>query len=125
MKPFKFVLASVIAAGMLTSARPGLADDIDQLANLAQAEFERLSEDLSSALSYKAIIPATPLGWTGFDIGFELTATDLHNPTSWTTPARTISPAPSCCPSFTCIRVYRLVSMWAPLSAQRRVPVSN
>ncbi|MFM2397266.1 MAG: hypothetical protein RLZZ144_516, partial [Pseudomonadota bacterium] len=35
------------------------------------------SEDLGSALSYKALTPPTSLGWTGFDIGVEATYTQM------------------------------------------------
>jgi hypothetical protein len=59
------------------------ADDIDQIHLLTQPQFRQLSEDMGSALSYKAVIPATPLGTTGFDIGFEVTATKLENPDAW------------------------------------------
>lgn len=59
------------------------ADDIDQINQLIQADFRRLSEDLGAALSYKAVIPATPLGLTGFDLGVEVTATQLENRDAW------------------------------------------
>jgi hypothetical protein len=62
------------------NALPAAADDIDNIALLAQAQFKRVSEDLGSALSYKAVIPVEPLGTTGFDIGFEATATKLAHP---------------------------------------------
>jgi hypothetical protein len=62
-------------------AAPALhAADIDRLQNLTQAEFLRFSEDMGAALSYKAMLPAEPLGITGFDVGVEVTATDLQNP---------------------------------------------
>jgi len=60
--------------------------DID-LSGLAGAEAQKkfllLSEDLASALSYKAVAPAEPLGLTGFDIGVELSATKMNNASSW------------------------------------------
>lgn len=42
-----------------------------------QTAFRALSEDLGSALSYKALTPPTSLGWTGFDIGVEATYTQM------------------------------------------------
>lgn len=48
-----------------------------------QSDFRLLSEDLGSALSYKAVAPAEPLGLTGFDIGLELTATKMSNASEW------------------------------------------
>jgi hypothetical protein len=53
------------------------AADISTMQNLAQAEFKLLSEDLGSALSYKPVTPAEPLGITGFDLGIEVTSTDI------------------------------------------------
>lgn len=62
---------------------PAAADDIDQIDQLIQAEFRLLSEDVAAAASYKAVIPAEPLGIAGFDIGFEATATRLANKEAW------------------------------------------
>lgn len=53
------------------------AADISTMQNLAQSEFRLLSEDLGSALSYKPVSPTEPLGITGFDIGLEVTSTDI------------------------------------------------
>jgi len=47
------------------------------LAVLAQPAFKALSEDFGAALSYKPITPAAPLGITGFDVGVEISATDM------------------------------------------------
>lgn len=55
------------------------AADLDSLGFLNQAQFRLLSEDLGAALSYKAILPAEPLGTTGFDLGVEVTAVSLEN----------------------------------------------
>ena len=49
----------------------------------AQNKFRLLSEDLASALSYKAVAPAEPLGLTGFDIGLELSSTKMNNSAAW------------------------------------------
>lgn len=66
-------LALALAAGGVNAA------DIDDLGALNQREFLRFSEDLGAALSYKALAPAEPLGVTGFDIGVEVSATQLEN----------------------------------------------
>lgn len=60
-------------------ASPVMADDLDTLNNLGQAEFRSLSEDLAAAVSYKAVSPAEPLGITGIDVGVEVTSTSLEN----------------------------------------------
>jgi hypothetical protein len=68
-----------LLACLLLAPLPGMADDIDQINALAQAQFRDLSEDLGAALSYKAVIPAEPLGLAGFDIGVVVTSTKLEH----------------------------------------------
>lgn len=58
-------------------------ENIDQVNVLTQVEFRQLSEDLGSALSYKAVTSAATLGIVGFDVGVEVTATKLQNPQAW------------------------------------------
>ncbi|MGA9033740.1 MAG: hypothetical protein WB402_14590 [Sulfuricaulis sp.] len=71
----------VSLAVMLAAITPAIAaDSIDQINLLNQTEFRNLSEDLGAVASYKGVIPATPLGLTGFDIGVEVSATTLQNP---------------------------------------------
>jgi hypothetical protein len=71
----------LILALIFAHAGPAIAgDNIDQIDQLVQADFRRLSQDLGAALSYKAVIPAEPLGLTGFDIGVEVTVIKLTNP---------------------------------------------
>ena len=53
------------------------AADFTALQFLSQSNFRLLSEDFGSALSYKPVTPAEPLGITGFDIGLEVTSTDI------------------------------------------------
>ena len=67
-----------LLSGVL-AALPAWAQEIDQLQNIGQGQFRLLSEDLGSALSYHAQIPAEPLGITGFDIGVGVTAARLEN----------------------------------------------
>ena len=54
------------------------ADDIVMTNVVGQNNFQKLSEDLASATSYKALSPSEPLGITGFDVGIELTDTSLQ-----------------------------------------------
>jgi len=44
-----------------------------------QAQFRAFSEDMGAALSYKGVTPPTALGVTGFDIGVEVTASQLQS----------------------------------------------
>jgi hypothetical protein len=66
-------------------AQPVWATDISTLGALAQSGFKLFSEDLGSALSYKAVTPPAPLGVTGFDLGLEVTSTKMQNSALWTT----------------------------------------
>lgn len=63
-----------LMAGFSTAAS---AAEISTLQKVAQADFRLISEDFGSALSYKPVSPTEPLGVTGFDIGVEVTSTDI------------------------------------------------
>jgi hypothetical protein len=69
----------VPAIGLLGAAGANAAE-FNTLHLLTQAEFRSLSEDLGAALSFKPLIPAEPMGITGFDIGIAGTGTQLQNP---------------------------------------------
>lgn len=77
---------SCAAAALLLSAplAHAASNDID-IQDIAQTTFKSLSEDLSSALSYKAVAPAEPLGLLGFDVGLEISATTMSNADVWAT----------------------------------------
>jgi hypothetical protein len=63
---------------VLTAASQSVsAADFTALGSIGQANFRLLSEDFGSALSYKSVMPAEPLGITGFDVGVEATVTDI------------------------------------------------
>ncbi len=64
-------------------AQPATAADITSLGLLGQASFKTLSEDLGSALSYKPVTPAEPLGILGFDVGIVITTTDISRSTAF------------------------------------------
>ena len=69
----------LLAASIAAFALPAAAGDFPSLGNLGQDQFRKLSEDLGAALSYKGVTPATPLGLVGFDLGLEVSATDIRN----------------------------------------------
>lgn len=71
----KKLLPLFCALGLIS--QPAAAANITNIGALAQSSFRAFSEDLGSALSYKPITPAEPLGITGFDIGIEMTTTDM------------------------------------------------
>ncbi|HTN95115.1 MAG TPA: hypothetical protein VMJ33_11075 [Gallionella sp.] len=65
--------------------QPVWAGNIDSIGSLTQSQFKTFSEDISSAVSYKPVTPAEPLGILGFDLGIEATETKLQDPALWTT----------------------------------------
>lgn len=67
-----------------TLALPAQAAELNALSAIFQSDFRLLSEDLGSALSYKPLSPGEPLGVTGFDLGIEVTATQLENTANYT-----------------------------------------
>ena len=69
----------LLATTLLAAALPVAAADLPNVGDLTQSQFRLLSEDLGAALSYKGVTPATALGPWGFDIGLELSATDVQN----------------------------------------------
>ncbi len=70
----KTLLAVLVATLPLPAAA-----DLTNLGGLTQDQFRKLSEDLGAAFSYKGVTPATSLGPWGFDLGVELTTTDMRN----------------------------------------------
>lgn len=68
---------------LLMTSTAFAADDLDSLQDLTQDQFKSLSKDLGAALNYKPVGPAEPLGLTGFDIGVEVTATEIDNEDIW------------------------------------------
>ena len=75
---FRRIPAFFLLIATASAAHAG--SNIDAINTLTlQSDFRLLSEDLGAALSYKAMIPAEPLGITGFDISLSATATRLEN----------------------------------------------
>ncbi len=52
-------------------------NNFNSLSLLTQEQFATLSENLAAATSYKALAPAETLGVIGFDIGLELSGTEI------------------------------------------------
>jgi hypothetical protein len=77
----KKIILLLCVSGCLV--QPVWAANINNIAGLSQTQFKLFSEDLGSALSYKAVTPTAPLGVTGFDLGLEVTSTKLQNSALW------------------------------------------
>jgi hypothetical protein len=69
----------LLALALLAAPLSVTAADLPNIGALNQEQFRLLSEDLGAALSYKGVTPATTLGPWGFDLGLELSATDVRN----------------------------------------------
>jgi hypothetical protein len=76
----RYTLRLGTAALAATLPLASLAGDLSSVDRLTQSQFRLMSEDLGAALSFKPLVPAEPLGTTGFDLGVAVTATDLKNP---------------------------------------------
>jgi hypothetical protein len=75
----------IVTALCLSLAVAGTASaaDLDFVRGVAQNDFHTLAKDLGSALSYKNVAPAAPLGLLGFDVGVEAVGLDLGNSKAW------------------------------------------
>ena len=69
----------LVVASLLAVSLPVVAADINQIQNLTQDDFHKLSQDLGAALSYTPLTPTAPLGITGFDVGVAVTSTSIKN----------------------------------------------
>lgn len=63
----------------LAAILPCHAADFPNIGDLAQGEFRAISRDLGAAFAYKGVTPATALGPLGFDVGVEVTDTQMEN----------------------------------------------
>ena len=71
---------TICILSLLSVAGAAHASNDISVTPLTQQEFRLFSEDMGAALSYKPLLPAEPLGITGFDVGVEVTATQLAHP---------------------------------------------
>lgn len=72
-------LKAGVAGLVLSAMLPGSvqASSLDSLIALSQADFETFSENIAAAIHYKGVGPAEPLGIIGFDLGVELSSTEI------------------------------------------------
>ncbi|MGH8306811.1 MAG: hypothetical protein ACRER0_00905 [Gammaproteobacteria bacterium] len=80
MRRLVFVLLLLVPIG---SAFAG--NDINNLPALTQSQFHDLSADLGAVLSFKQLQSAAPEGITGFDLGLDVSATNLAHQSTWNT----------------------------------------
>ncbi|MCX7769657.1 MAG: hypothetical protein N2202_01085 [Proteobacteria bacterium] len=64
---------------LITYSTSFAIDDIKFSFGMTQSMFRDFSKEMGLALSYKNLIPAEPLGITGFDVGFEVNAIEISD----------------------------------------------
>ena len=75
---FASMLVSALSIGTVV-----YANNVSAIGSMGPAQFQSLTGDLGVALSYKDMMPAAPLGITGFDVGVTGTDTRLANAQAW------------------------------------------
>lgn len=70
---------TLLVSSIIFSPAIWAANDIDNISNFDQNLFYDLTNDLGSALNYRALTPDEPLGRVGFDIGFDVSSTSLES----------------------------------------------
>ncbi len=73
----------IVIPFLFLAAEADAADNIDTIDNLVQAQFRSFSEDVSAAISYKAVVPVESMGITGFDVGLEASVTTISDKTAF------------------------------------------
>lgn len=76
-----FLVAAAVATVLV--ATPAMADDLDFRPATLQSDFDDIAEDLSAAIAYKSVQPATPQGLIGFDVGAIASYTSVENEDAW------------------------------------------
>ncbi len=76
-RPFVSNLVTVLCTVLLASS-PVFASSLDDIDLLTQAQFLELGEELGAATNYKSVSPAENLGLIGFDVGIEVSATNVN-----------------------------------------------
>jgi hypothetical protein len=75
-------LRPALVLAVIAATNGAHAADINPML-LTQTEFRALSEDMGAVASFKPLIPAEPMGITGFDIGIAVTGTRLQHRDVW------------------------------------------
>ena len=68
-------IAGLVVSTLLPSSVQ--ASSLDSLEALSQANFALFAENIAAAIHYKGVGPAEPLGIIGFDLGIELSSTEI------------------------------------------------
>lgn len=74
----RFLIFGIITAAMAFSTVSVEARDISFTNTIGQDAFNSLSKEAGSALGYRNLAPAEPLGISGFDIGVEVSGMNIN-----------------------------------------------
>ncbi len=75
----KKLLLVLLALSVTITGTEAKAWNIDYSATPVQDDFRNLSKELGSALAYRNLAPATPLGLTGFDVALQASFISIKN----------------------------------------------
>ena len=75
---YKLSCALCFALAFTLQSKSSHADVLDTVEVLDQSQFDELAESLGAASHYKSIAPPETLGILGFDVGIELSSTDIN-----------------------------------------------
>lgn len=79
----KTFFSAIAAAALTFTAYPIMAADISFSSAITQDDFNNLTKEAGTALGYRNMAPAAPLGITGFDVGAEFTAVSIDKNSSY------------------------------------------
>lgn len=74
---------AALLTSMVLLGGAAYAHNLSGIGTLSQGQFQNLTQDLGTALSYKDMMPAAPLGITGFDVGVTGVDTRLGQAAGW------------------------------------------
>lgn len=76
-------IAALFVSALALGTGLAYAGNISGVGTMGQSQFQGLTQDLGAALSYKDMMPAAPLGITGFDIGITGVDTRVASAQAW------------------------------------------
>lgn len=79
MKKNWVIVASLLISPIVVSPAVWADSSIDNIGNLSQNLFKDLTDDLGTALNYRALTPNEPRSNLGFDIDFDVSRTSLKS----------------------------------------------
>lgn len=77
MNGCKSIACGVVLSGAMLQTGVSMADSLASFESLNQEQFASIARNLSAATHYKSISPAEGLGLLGFDVGVEISSTDI------------------------------------------------